>query len=254
MAKKPGSIWIDSGDHSLRFVDHLSVEYKYTGTLVDTPAGAKPGSIYVDTTAHEIWWIAGNGSRYKLIGKVDLGVVAAKAGSVWIDISRFHFIASNLHKYYHHDDVAFSDTLPHTDGGPHVNIAGHNDHQDSGAHNDGHTDAPHADSHTDYHGNTTWPHGDIDFADHTDFGHADVPHTDTPYNHLDQHDDIAHVNDAHRDTHNDHVDHTDGAHYDGAGPHTDTFSDIAGHSDHTDSGGGVHVNVAHQDNPSIIGA
>lgn len=222
--KKPGSIWIEGND--IHYIDTNTDEWSFTGELVLSAPAAIPGSIWISLGGRLHYIDATNG--YRRLARVDDGLVsAAKEGSVWQDSAYLNWVANDLHKYHGHDDIAHTDSSPHTDT-PHGDSHGDDAHGDS--HGDSHGDTSHGDSHTDNHEDT---HGD---------SHLDTPspHADTHNDfYLDTHDDVAHDDVGHDDSHSDSA-HTDSS-------HNDTHSDDA-HGD-----GGSHGDVAHADQPVFIG-
>lgn len=227
---KLGGVWTENTE--FHYIDAATNnEWYFIGVFVSTPANAKQGSIWVE--GEDFCYIDGSGDKRKYVGEL-IGVTSGKAGSVWDNATFFRWISETLKHIKGHQDTAHGDTAGHTDS------PGHSDgtfvdtaHGDT-AHTDHHRDWEHGDFHNDSHSDHNDFHGDhfdglsspfhVDSIDHYD-GHGDTSHDD--FAHGDDHNNIAHSDFAHGD-----VSHGDTAHGDG---------------------GGVHSDIAHADQPVLVG-
>lgn len=226
-----GADWSKVGDYSGKqsFYSAGSVVIPVGTDKFDGRSGAKTaGSLwvegdnfhYVDAGASE-WYFAG-----LLVGTP---APTAEAGSIWVDSSdgMLHYIdASNVER------KVWSNSSPHTDAAAAVGslwVEGDYMHiiAGSGVERTCHYDVSHSDGS---------PHTDTDYGDHSDVAHDDTAHSDYTVPHTD------HTDGGHADVP---YSHGDTSHVDT--PHTDHSNDS--HSDHT-----VHSDVAHQDNPTEVGA
>lgn len=219
---KLGGIWVENTE--FHYIDAATNnEWYFIGVFVSTPALAKSGSIWVE--GEDFCYIDGSGDKRKYVGEL-VGATSGKAGSIWDNAAFWHWISETLKDIKGHQDVGHGDTAGHTD------VPGHSD----GLHTDtAHGDTAHTDHHRDWEAENS--HGDYTQVTHFD-------HTDGA-SHLDQnttfHDDIPHADFPHGDDHNN-VAHSDFDHGDishGDVPHGD--------------GGGVHSDIAHADQPVLVG-
>lgn len=298
MAKVAGSLWVEGND--LHYVDQFNREWKIVGSGVIATSGKKPGSIWVETNTHGIRYIneAGTAIYATPITWTAWAPGNTREGSIWIGQDNLLHWLKDAGNGYKSNVVAHTDVpavaghddthgdSPHTDT-PHYDTP-HSDIPYQATHIDEHADSPHYDFTDYYHGDTppyyqnfndfsdqayyyhpeyinaTTLHGDYwspggshheDYAyqegqgppkgsQHVDgWNHTDVPHGDQA--HQDFHNDRPHTDEAPEYGHDDHSDsipHTDV-------PHTDV-PPVSGHTDaHTDG----HTDTPHNDNPLLIG-
>lgn len=201
------------------------VEWSFVGTQVGAQVGAIPGSVWHDTEDDQIHYIDEYSVERYLNSKYEGGWGGHSDGAVhldgaakrsqWIDTDNIlHFIrqAATGAEDYVHLDVDHIDY--YTD--VHTDIKHADGHGDADDHGDDHTAINHQDWHTDQHGDKDWvtPYLDTYADEHTDVAHVDQH--DDDYSHSDQHNDR-----VHGDTDIHHLDQDDH----GDQPHTDAHSD-----------------------------
>ncbi len=209
MAKETGCGWVEGVN--LHFIASDASEWSFEGTLLGAATGAKPGSLWIDSDDDQIHYIdefqeerylpsayeGGHGAHSDGATHTDVDALA----SSWVEADFIRYIRSETtgEEDYAHNDSSHNDQ--HSD--THADLVHLDSHSDqTGNHGDSHNDEAHSDHHTDTHTDVDDPPVHID--KHFD-NHGDSPHDDShddSYSHNDSHSDRTHQ-DTHGDSHSD---------------------------------------------------
>jgi len=181
-----GSIWVET-DY-LHYIDHAGIEWKYLGTDLGLQAAAVIGSLWIDSTNTYLNFIDESNHQRECISNNHphtdaLGV----AGSFWLEDDYLHWIANAAgYEFLGHYNVVHVDGDVHTDDytftahidvpyddHPHENGHGDYSHNDVYVvHSNTHADEVHVDDPYQYTEHEDWT------DDHTHY--ADIDHQDDP--------------------------------------------------------------------------